>query len=713
MSRDAPTRRLISPSSAAESRSAAATASVALVSLLAQTNRLVDLLPTLHQQALDATGGDGSLLFEHNPRNGVLQATSGFALDALLSEPWAPSPAEAGIVSDTFRRGTPVLVADADRDMPDLASRLGARAALLLPLARGSDRIGMVAIGFTHGAPPTVGGAVAPVADAFVIAIETARLRRSDELQRDLRRLLEEFSASIAATMQLAAGLDIFCHGANRLFGADRTSVWIHDRRARQLVLRASTDPEHAVRGIQIPADDPLSPAAAAMRRARSEILPGAAAAEGAVTSTVTVPLRGCRRALGTVVFEGVRVEPGGELDLLDRADELGRQLSNAVENLQLLDDVIRSRRELEDTFDSIAHLIAVFDRGGRIVHVNNAFAARVGRPRDQLIEQPITDLVGPELAMWLAELARESATGGPHGPASREIVDSLLKGPFIVTVTDLLNPDRERIGSVIVARDLTPQTRLEAEREELRQRLTQSEKLAALGQFVAGIAHELNNPLQGVLGHLELMRVTGAFPKQLRREVQTIYREADRAAKIVRNLLVFAGSRRVERRPVSLNAVLQKVVAVRGPACRAAGIEVVRRYDEKLPRVQSDPLLLHQVFVNLVMNAEQAIASAGGAGRIEITTSVAPERQMLVASVRDTGCGITPEALPRIFEPFYTTKDVGQGTGLGLAIAYGIVQDHGGQITAANHPESGAVITVELPIASVPRPHVELDADR
>ena len=172
----------------------------------------------------------------------------------------------------------------------------------------------------------------------------------------------------------------------------------------------------------------------------------------------------------------------------------------------------------------------------------------------------------------------------------------------------------------MLVARDLTPQTRLEAEREELRKRLTQSEKLAALGQFVAGIAHELNNPLQGVLGHLELLRVTGAFPKQLRREVQTIYREADRAAKIVRNLLVFAGSRRLARRAVSLNAVLQKVLALRAAACRAADIEVVRHYDEKLPRVQSDPLLLHQVFLNMVMNAEHAIAATGTAGRIEIT---------------------------------------------------------------------------------------------
>jgi two-component system NtrC family sensor kinase len=281
---------------------------------------------------------------------------------------------------------------------------------------------------------------------------------------------------------------------------------------------------------------------------------------------------------------------------------------------------------------------------------------------------------------------------------------DPVLKGTFMVTVTDLLNQDHEPVGSVIVARDLTPQTRLEEEREELRKRLTQSEKLAALGQFVAGIAHELNNPLQGVLGHLELLRTTGAFPKQLRREVQVIYREADRAAKIVRNLLVFAGSRRLALRSVSMNVVLQKVLSLRTPAHRAAGIEVVRHYDEKLPRVKSDPLLLHQVFLNMVMNAEHAIAATGRDGKIEITTRATPSGDRVVATLRDTGVGIPEDTLSRIFEPFYTTKEVGKGTGLGLAIAYGIVQEHGGQIVAANHPGGGAVFTVELPIAPSPR---------
>ncbi len=338
------------------------------------------------------------------------------------------------------------------------------------------------------------------------------------------------------------------------------------------------------------------------------------------------MPLRGCRRALGTIVFEGVRVETGGELDLLDRADELGQQLSSAIENMQLLDDVIRSRRELENTFDSIAHLVVVSDRRGRIVHANEAFASpsqfgarRAARSSAGRVHRPGAGRV--------ARGARRHAGDRPGAPAVCEIVDSVLNGPFMVTVTDLLDQERARVGHVLVARDLTPQSRLEAEREELRKRLLQSEKLAALGQFVAGIAHELNNPLQSVLGHLELLRATGAFPRQLRQEIQTIYREADRAAKIVRNLLVFTGSRRLVRRPVNLNALLQRVLASRQATCRAQDIEIVRHYDEKLPRLKGDPLLLHQVFLNMVMNAEQAIATAGRPGRIEITTAARARR--------------------------------------------------------------------------------------
>src|SRR6185369_8821604 len=146
--------------------------------------------------------------------------------------------------------------------------------------------------------------------------------------------------------------------------------------------------------------EDATAPATTGMRAIRSEIV---SHSEGdAETAMITVPLRGTRRALGAIVFEGVRVETGDELDLLDRADALGRQLSSAIENMQLLEDVMRSRRELENTFDSISHLVAVSDTRGHIVHVNQAFASLVGRKREELLNQPLANHLGLELGAWL-----------------------------------------------------------------------------------------------------------------------------------------------------------------------------------------------------------------------------------------------------------------------------------------------------------------------
>ena len=233
--------------------------------------------------------------------------------------------------------------------------------------------------------------------------------------------MFDDVGAILAATLNLSAGLEGFCRGANQLFGAERTAVWLHDRRARHLVLRASSDAGHVVNGARTPADDPLSVAAAAMRTATAQIQAGVS---GASASTITVPLRGTRRALGTILFEGVRFEPGGHSVLLDRADEVGRALSSAIENMQLLDDVVRSRRELENTFDSIAHLVAVWDRRGRIVHVNHAFATRVGRTRQQLLDRPLEEFVGPDLREWLARHRAGQSPAVNETPGKFEVLD-------------------------------------------------------------------------------------------------------------------------------------------------------------------------------------------------------------------------------------------------------------------------------------------------
>jgi len=548
-----------------------AAAGPAPLALLARSSSLNEILPELHRRALVASHGIRALLFLHNTRSGALHATSGYGLDALPAIPWRPVPPEAGLVAETFSRPTPTLVVDAKRQAPELFARLGAAPILLLPLAHGADRLGLLAIALRE--PPSahdLDGDLSQIADAFVAALQFFALRQNAALQRDIDGLLTEFAGILGSTLNLGSALDALCRGTNRLFGADRTGVWVHNRRERRLMLRASSEGDHTTWGGQIDADDARFPVAAAMRRRHAEIQ----SADGSPTATITVPLRGCRRAIGTLMLEGVRVEAGDELALLDRADALGRRLAAAVENMQLLDDV-RSRSEL-----------------------------------------------------------------------------------------------------------------------------THAKKLVVLGQFVASIAHELNNPLQGVLRHLDLLRVSRALPRPIRQEIETVYQEADQAVRIVRDLVAFSGSRRHRRRSVNLKEVLTKIVKLRAPVCRATDVDLVHRWKGKLPRVVGDPRLLQQVFLNIVLNAEQAIAETGRNGRIEIESSVSSGGEWVTTSVRDTGPGIAVDTLPRVFEPFHATKEAGQGTGLGLAIAFGIMRDHGGDVQAANHPEGGAIFTVALPVA-------------
>jgi PAS domain S-box-containing protein len=508
-------------------------------------------------------------------------------------------------------------------------------------------------------------------------------------LHRRIQELLLGFSRGISSTLSVATALDALSSEANTLFGTRRVSVWIHERRARELVLTASSDRAYAAAATRIATDSESVPGRGLRLESPQFLTPAEAGFR-----TLVAPLRGWRRALGTVVIDG---DPRDlrEKDYIEAVGDLGRQLSFALENVQLLEEVLQHRRLLEDTFNSLVDLVVVTDTGLRVVQTNDAFMSRVGRARQEIIDRPLAELVSGEIVRWVGE---PPPPEGGAGGKSRQFTDDRLGGIFAATVTPLINRDGQPVGRVLVARDITAQTQLEAEREALRGRLQQSEKLASLGQFVAGIAHEMNNPLQGVLGHLELLIETSEAARPVRSTLRRIYQEGDRAAKIVRNLLVFTGSQRMTAQKLRLERVLARALTSRAASLRRNHIEVRRQVAADVPRISGDPLLLQQALLNILINAEHAIAATAVSGRIDASIDTAAGGESVRLAIQDSGPGIPPEILPRIFDPFFTTKDVGKGTGLGLAITYGIVQEHGGAIQADNVPGGGARFTIELP---------------
>jgi PAS domain S-box-containing protein len=515
------------------------------------------------------------------------------------------------------------------------------------------------------------------------------RLEREVRVHKRLRELLLLFSRGVSSSLGLNAALETLTPEIRNILGAGTVEIWLHDRRNRQLVLAASSDGEPL--GARVVIDDTSHYASTGLRLDRPKLR----------GTRVVAPLRGWRRALGTLVID--RDKPRSkrvafdDAEFLEFARELARQLSVGIENVQLLDDILRQRRLLEDTFNSLVDLVAVMDKELRVVQTNEAFAARVGLKRSDILRRPLSELVGAET---LAYVEAADTWQGIVPAVQRRVDDPELDGTFLLTATPLTSQDGQTLGRVLVARDITRQTRLEAERAALRERLTQSEKLASLGQFVAGIAHEMNNPLQGVLGHLELLIDMNEAARPVKRELKQIFQEADRAAKIVRNLLVFTGSHRIARQKAQVDRILTRAISSRQANLTQADIKLVRRQGEKLPTVMCDPAHLQQAFLNILINAEHAVAD-GHARRIEVTTGVRRPTKNVTVTIRDSGPGIAPDVLPRIFDPFFTTKEVGQGTGLGLAITYGIVHEHGGTITAGNSKDGGAVFQIELPPAA------------
>jgi len=259
--------------------------------------------------------------------------------------------------------------------------------------------------------------------------------------------------------------------------------------------------------------------------------------------------------------------------------------------------------------------------------------------------------------------------------------------------------PGKDPIEIIAVARDVT-------ERRRMEQQLQLAGRLAAVGELAAGIAHELNNPLTAVQAFAQFLTDKDNLDETTRSDVETIYREAQRATKITANLLRFARRNKPEKHLVSINETLEKSLQLHAYRMKVNNIEILVELAPDLPMTMADSDQMQQVFVNIVNNAEQAMTEAHGKGRLCVKTQRVGG--MIQIAFTDDGPGISEDNLKRIFDPFFTTKDVGKGTGLGLSICYGIVQEHGGHMYAKSKPGEGTTFVVELPVASDDQPVAE-----
>ena len=389
------------------------------------------------------------------------------------------------------------------------------------------------------------------------------------------------------------------------------------------------------------------------------------------------------------ILFRDRAVTPG------DRAllDAYLSAAALALEGLRQEAAHEEARRAWERMVDAVPYALCLVDAAGRARRANRAFADLVHAPTTAIAGRPWLALVPPAWGEGLAETLSAPGSG---------LEVQLRAGTRTFAVSAY--PIGPVPGDAVLVFD--DQT----DRRRLQDQLIQSEKMSAIGQLIAGIAHDLNNPLASVIGFADFLLEGRDIPPPLVEPIRVIQQEAERAANIVRNLLSFARKQDHQRRPTELAPLLSATLTLLRTQMVSRRVEVLLDVEPDLPTIDADAGQIQQVFVNLINNAAHALESAGRAGRVVIRGR--PWRDGVAVEVADDGPGMSAAIAAQVFEPFFTTKPEGQGTGLGLSICQGIVKEHGGRIVLATAPGQGATFTVELPKSSrpaaPPRPAVD-----
>ena len=332
--------------------------------------------------------------------------------------------------------------------------------------------------------------------------------------------------------------------------------------------------------------------------------------------------------------------------------------------------------------------LILVVDTAGLISYANRRWKV-LGYEQQEILGRPLESVVAPQKQDAFKEAYSAVLEGRQVDNLELQVLHADGRvGQFSVNLSPMRDEQAHIASIVVVMSDVTDAASLQS-------KLVHAEKMAAVGQLVSGVAHEVNNPLTAILGFADLLMENPELPESARKDLRVILQEAQRTKQIVQNLLSFARQMPPQRKPVQLGAILKRTIQLRAYDFNSRGVSITESYPEDLPFVVGDSQQLQQVFLNILNNAYDAVREAAGGPRIEISTS--RHGNMVEVSFRDNGHGV--QYADRIFDPFFTTKQVGEGTGLGLSICYGIVKEHGGEIFCSNNGDGpGATFTVRLP---------------
>lgn len=512
--------------------------------------------------------------------------------------------------------------------------------------------------------------------------------------------LINELSSVINSSLSIGTIFRIMVSEIKKMINYDRASLLLFNEKDNNLIIFALDTPMKTglKKGVKAPIENTSAGWVVMHNRPwinydlASEIsfsLDSKLLLEG-IRSTISIPLFQ-DKILGVFNLDSRKPAEYSEKDLRILLP-VAKHISIALENALLFEEISREKKEWEKTFDAITDMVWIEDGRQRIIRANRSLLMKTGFSLLDISEKYCWELL-EKIGINTDECLCSDTAAGKR-PSFRE-----LKGTsgslFYFWAYPLFDEDSKLYAIVHYLKDVTSQKRLE-------QQLIRSDKLASLGTLVAGIAHEINNPLGIIAGYAEAlidrakeknllkMKEFEDFPEYL----ETIHNEIFRCKGILRSLLDFARPSGGTSREIDINELIKEVILLVNHKAKRLNHNIILKLNRDLPRICAEPGSLRQLFMNIIINSLYFTPEMGS---ITITTGM--DADMIKVAISDTGAGIPNDILPRIFDPFFTTKPVGEGTGLGLSICYKIVEEHYGAIDVESEINKGTTFTITLPV--------------